>query len=407
MLTTRGRLALALGAALYLAAWAFGSDPLYPVAVGLVLAVAIARTWIGLAGKPMQLRHGSWGGPERTEGDDVPVDLELAYEGRLLPSTVIVTDRIARLGEREEELQRRPGRRLSGRYVIERVPRGRYRFEETIVVLEDPFGLARAVLRMASAGALLVYPKLVEIDELFTETGARRLEGRRLLLRRPTGFDLHSVREWEQGESLRMVHWRSTARRGQLMVKELEDAPRDEIAVLLDAAEGVTAGEPPDSSFDAQVRAAGSILWAHARRGRRAVLVLNGLERQSRGAGVEDADMRAALELLAGAEPNGRMPASTLLAEDTSRAARALELVVVTARLAPDLVDRLIQRAGHTRHVSLVYVDAASWNGRADPERERALLRLHAAGVPVAVVRKGDDLRAALGGGRLREAVGG
>ena len=73
------------------------------------------------------------------------------------------------------------------------------------------------------------------LDRLFSESGAHAQDGRRLLLRRPSGFDLHSVREYEQGESLRKVHWRSTARRGQLMVKELEDAPRDEIAVLLDA----------------------------------------------------------------------------------------------------------------------------------------------------------------------------
>lgn len=386
MLTVRGRLALTLGAGLYLAAWAFGSDPLYPVAVGLVLAVAVARTWIGLAGKPMQLRHGSWGGPERTEGEDVPVDLELDYEGRLLPSTVLVTDRVARLGEREVELRRRPRRRLTGRYVIERVPRGRYRFEETVVVLEDPFGLARAELRLESAGALLVYPRLVELGELFTETGAHRIDGRRLLLRRPTGFDLHSVREWEQGESLRMVHWRSTARRGQLMVKELEHAPRDEIAVLLDAAEGVSR-----EVFDVQVRAAGSILWSHARRGRRAVLLLNGQHR----AGVGNGEMRAALELLAGAEPSGRLPAAALITDDASQ---ALELVVVTTRVAPDLVDRLVQRG---RHASLVFVDAG-----ADANRERALLRLHAAGVPVAVVREGDDLRVALAGVRMREPVG-
>ena len=47
-----------------------------------------------------------------------------------------------------------------------------------------------------------------------------------------------SVREYERGESLRKVHWPTTARRGQLMVKELEDSPRDEIAVVLDADDG-------------------------------------------------------------------------------------------------------------------------------------------------------------------------
>jgi uncharacterized protein (DUF58 family) len=405
VLTARGRLALALGAALYVVAWAFGAVPLYPVAVGLVLAAGIARTWIQLAGRPMQLRRGSWGGHERTEGEDVSVDLELLYEGRLLPSAVTVTDRVARLGEREVVLVRRPGRRLAGRYVVSAVPRGRYRFEETRIVLEDPFGLAAAELALQNTGALLVYPRLVELGELFTETGSQRLEGRRLLLRRPTGFDLHSVREWEEGESLRMVHWPSTAHRGALMVKELEDAPRDEIAVLLDAAEGLDAGEAPDSSFEAQVRAAGSILWAHARRGRRAVLVVNGRSVESHGLGVEDADLRVALEVLAGVEPDGVLPASALLANEASRAARALEVVVVTARLPVDLVERLVARAGHGLAASIVYVDASSWNGGGT--REPGLLRLQAAGVPVAVVRRGDDLRVALGGTRLREAAGG
>jgi uncharacterized protein (DUF58 family) len=405
MLTARGRLALALGAVLYLAAWAFGAVSLYPVAVGLVLAAGLARTWIQLAARPMRLTRGNWGGSERTEGEEVPIDLELAYEGRLLPAQVTVTDRVARLGEREVVLERRPGRRLRGRYVVSNVPRGRYRFEETRVVLEDPFGLASAELRLESTGALLVYPRLVDLGELFTETGSQRLDGRRLLLRRATGFDLHSVREWGEGESLRMVHWPSTAHRGRLMVKELEDAPRDEVAVLLDAAAGISVGEPPDSSFDTQVRVAGSLIWAHARRGKRAALVVNAASVQSHSIGLDDSGLRGALEVLAGVEPDGRFPASALLAEEASRAARALEVTVVTARLPADLVERLIARAARGLAASLVYVDASSWNGGA--AREPGLLRLQAVGVPVAVVRRNDDLRAALGGGRLREAVHG
>ncbi len=204
MLTDRGRLVLALGAVLYLAAWAFGSAPLYPVAVGLLLAVLVARTWIQLAAKPMQLRRSAWGA-DRTEGDDVPVDLELAYEGRLVPATVTITEHVRGLGRFEVELRRRT-RRLSGRYVVERVPRGRYQFDQNELALEDPFGLARAEVRLDAPGALLVYPRLVVLDELFTESGAHRLEGRRLLLRRPAGFDVHSVREHQEGESLRAVH---------------------------------------------------------------------------------------------------------------------------------------------------------------------------------------------------------
>ena len=67
--------------------------------------------------------------------------------------------------------------------------------------------------------ALLVYPRLADLDEVFTDAGGQTPGGRQLLLRRTTGFELHSVREYEQGESLRRVHWPSTAKRGQLMVK--------------------------------------------------------------------------------------------------------------------------------------------------------------------------------------------
>jgi hypothetical protein len=56
-LTPRGKLALGLGFAVYFAAWAFGSQPLYPVAVGLMLAVAVAWGWVRLAVGPVELRR--------------------------------------------------------------------------------------------------------------------------------------------------------------------------------------------------------------------------------------------------------------------------------------------------------------------------------------------------------------
>jgi uncharacterized protein (DUF58 family) len=385
MLTGRGRFILALGFGVYLTAWGFGSKPLYPVATGLLLAVAVAWVWVRLADRPFAVHRG-WGDREHLEGDDVPVVVELEPTSAVLPASVTLVERVGRLGE-QRHLLRRSGRRLSVRYVLERLPRGRYVFEDVRVELGDPFGLECAVVALTAPGALLVYPRLVRLGRLFSESGARSHDGRRLLLRRSTGFELHSVREYERGESLRRVHWPSTARRGQLMVKELEDAPRDEIAVVLDADAGSVVG----ASFDAQVRAAGSILDAYVQRGRRAVLVVNSQRREVQHVHSPAADWRRALELLAAVEATGRAPAGRVLSEEDGPAARALELVVVTARLDSGLVDRLVQRSLSRRKVSLVYVDPASFDA-APRRREPALLRLQAAGVPVAVVRDGDDL---------------
>jgi uncharacterized protein (DUF58 family) len=225
------------------------------------------------------------------------------------------------------------------------------------------------------------------------------LAGGHVVLRRTAGFDLHSVREYQQGESLRKVHWRTTARRGELMVKELEDMPHDEVALLLDADRRAVVGE----SFDVQVRAAGSILRANALRGRRAHLSITSSPPESCQVGSIDGEWRTALELLAAAEPTGNDPLARYLERDASPALQAVELVVVTAALAPQLVDALLDRAFARRPVSLVLVDAASFNGsEVAPVREPALLRLQAGGVPVVALQRGDDLAAKLSG--LEEA---
>ena len=389
---------LGLGLGVYIAAWAFGSRPLYPVATGLLLVVALAWVWVRLANRPFRVRRG-WGDSEHVEGDDVPVVAELDTSARVLPAAAALVERVGRLGEQRHVL-RRQGRRLSVRYVLQRLPRGRYAFEDVRVEIVDPFGLESVDVPLPAPGALLVYPRLVRLERLFSETGSHSHDGRRLLLRRHSGFELHGVRQYEQGESLRRVHWRSTARRGQLMVKELEDAPRDEIAVLLDADASAVVG----GSFDVQVRVAGSILESYVRRGRRAVLVVNSERREVQQVHSAAADWRRALELLAAVEPSGRSSVARLLAEHDGAAARALELAVVTARLEPDLVDRLVQRMASRRRVSLVHVEAASFDG-AVRRPEPLLLRLQHAGIPVVTVRAGDELATVLEGSPVAEVA--
>ena len=395
-MTPRGRFALLLGCATYLGAWAFGSKPLYPVALGLLAAVLLAWLWTRIAGRPSELRRRV---PEidRFAGDDVQVRIELERDRRLVPATFVVRERIGKLGVRETTVP--VGGTAS--YVLARLPRGRYVFEECAVAVEDPLGLARLEEPLEAPGALLVYPRLVELEGLFSDAGALTLNGRRLLLQRPSGFDLHSVREYERGESLRQVHWPSTAKRQQLMVKELEDAPRGELAVVLDLGPAGVVGD----SFETQVRAAGSILMAHGRRGRRAVLVVNSPRKEQERIHPGDLEGRQALELLAAVEPEPGPPLHALLGED-GPAGRGLELAAVTATLAPRLVMRLVERTAGRKSISLVLVDAASFGERGTRSVYPGLLALQAAGVTVAVISAGDDLAAALSAPSVEAARG-
>jgi uncharacterized protein (DUF58 family) len=388
-MTRRGRAVLALGVAVYVVAWIFGSKALYPVAAGLVLAAALAYGWVRLSARPPVVRRNG-AGREVLEGDDVRIDLEVETRSAVAPPTLVATERAGRLGERTVELWRVARNRFAGGYELRAVRRGRYAYETIRLTIEDPFALARARLDKGEPEALVVYPRLVQLDTLFSEGGAHAQDGRRLLLRRPTGFELHSVREMVEGDSLRAVHWPSTARRGQLMVKELEDAPRDEVVVLLDADAGAIAGE----AFEVAVRAAGSILRTHVRRGRRCTLVVNSAGRPVQQVGSEG-DWHRALEVLATVEADGRTPAHALLQAEGGIAARSLELVVVTARVDTALADRLVQRALSRRGTSVVYVGDAV---------EPQLVRLQTVGIPVVVVRAGDDLAAKLGARQVQVA---
>jgi len=318
--------------------------------------------------------------------------------------SLVVCGSLDRLGAYECQLRGR-GRSAASDLDLGRLPRGRFAVQHARLVIGDHLGLESISLTVDPAGAaVVVHPRLVELQTLFSDAGRFGGAGRRLLLRRPAGFDFHSVREYTQGESLRRVHWPTTARRGQLMVKELEDTPRDAVVVLLDCDPAGASGRPPDSSFDAAVRAAGSVLKVYAGRGRKAALVSTG------GGGVVvqvsslAENFRSVLGVLAAAEPDARSTLARWLVHEQTRTAQAGELVVVTASLESAAVDVLIAVASR-RLLSIVWIDAPSFAGR--PTRTPSgPLRLSGVGIPVAVVRRGDDLTAALDAPRVKALAG-
>ena len=79
----------------------------------------------------------------------------------------------------------------------------------------------------------------------------------------------------------------------------------------------------------------------------------------------------------------------------------------MTAAVTPTLVDRLAQRARARRRVALVFVDPGSYAKPPRPTTEPLLLKLQGAGIPLAVMRSGDDLAEVLGPVRREGAAHG
>jgi uncharacterized protein (DUF58 family) len=384
---------LLLGLGTTLAAVAFESRPLGVAGVGLVVAAALAWAWSATVRGPATVELTAIPSPA-TEGDHVRLRVGATRRSRVPVGSAFVRARLGRLGEVECRL-RGHGRSALGELHLGRLPRGRFEVSSARLLLGDHLGLKTVVTPVDDPGlAVVVHPRLVELDRLFSEAGRHGADGRRLLLRRPAGFDFHSVREYEQGESLRRVHWPTTARRGQLMVKELDDAPRDAVVVLLDCDPRGAVGAAPESSFDTAVRAAGSVLRVYSARGRRATLLATSDAAAPLGVCSLGADFRAALDALAALEPDAPCGLARALARQESAAGRAGELVVVSATLDAASLEAVLAAATR-RLVSLVWIDAPSFAGR-PTQALPGLLRLASTGVPVAVVRKGADLADAL-----------
>ena len=386
---------LALG--VLVAAWAIGSTAVAVLGIGLAAVAVAARAWALAASRLLAV--------ERLPASVPPVEggqlrLGIAVRGPAwLCSRLELRETVGPLGEVSVAVERGGRAEL----VVDDIPRGRYRLGPGRLLARDPLGVATVERDVPAGVTVLVRPRVPEVAALFTESGARGEGGRRAHMRRPSGLEPHGVREYVEGEPLRAVHWPSSARLGELMVRELEDAPRDSVAIVLDVDARGVAGDAGRSSLDDAVRAAAGVTRAHAGRSRRALLVVAapqpGIHRvQSLGR-----DWDAALDALAAVEPAEGTPLRELV---TARGGLGVvpELVVVTAR--PEIVeDALVARRAVGRFCALVAVDAPTYAGREPTAASRTLLRLASAGVAIAVVRQGDRLEEALGALRER-AVG-
>jgi uncharacterized protein (DUF58 family) len=401
VLAGRGKGALALGAGLYIVAWGFGTSELFAAALGLMLLPAAAWLWVRFMARPMTMRRRT-GNRELVEGGRVEVLLEVRSDEGPLPSRAVVVERVAGLPERDVPVVR-SGHELRGRYTLDDVPRGRYALEAADLVLGDPFGLAEARIALERRDTLLVYPRVFDLDGVFTDAGAAGGDEGRALLHRTAGYDLHSIRDFQQGESLRRVHWRSTAKRRKLMVKELTETPRDEAAVLLDGERIAAVGPRGASSYDASVRAAASLLSRMVTLGQRCSLVLHGSSRQRLRIQAGGGEWGSVMAALAAVEPDAERPLHVMLRDliagsGAAESVDAARLFVVSAALTPALADRLLALRSYRRDIALVWVDAPTFAGRTTghgPE-EAASLQLARAGVPVARLRAGDDVGAVL-----------
>ena len=305
-----------------------------------------------------------------------------------------------------------PGRALSLRGRQERswlvrtplLRRGHFRIEPLMIRTGDPFGFFEASAGVGQGVTLVVYPR---VDALpMWRLPPASIEGARASPERTlqTTPLATTVRPYAPGDSMNRIHWPTTARMGEIQVKEFDLEQTADAWLFLDLDASVEAGEGDRSTTEIAVRAAASIA-DKALGENRAV----GMSASGHRLAVLPADRGARqrlkiLQLLAAVEADGRTPLAEALVTGVSRLRRGMTAIVITATLDPSFVRPLATLRTRGIGTVVVLLDHLAFAPPADEAaaevaRQRSRAVRHALAefeVPVSVVGPDQELAEAL-----------
>ncbi|WP_433584652.1 DUF58 domain-containing protein [Microbacterium hydrocarbonoxydans] len=154
-----------------------------------------------------------------------------------------------------------PGENGLLRYPITGVRRGVWAIGPLMLRTVDPFGLAQREQAFGETRTITVVPEVFALAPLAVKVGASGGTAHTSSSRLGQGSDNLSPRRYVSGDSMRRIHWRATAHRGQLMVRQEEEESSPDALVILDrsSARWATQGEEADPAFEAAVSLCASV----------------------------------------------------------------------------------------------------------------------------------------------------
>jgi len=181
-------------------------------------------------------------------GDMFEEHFELKNESRLSKLWVELSNETNMPGASGSRLLTMIGRGQKRTYIARTwlSRRGGFRLGPTRLVSGDPFGIFRKERVLPVEHSLVVLPMIYEVTSFVSPPGL--LPGGKVIRRKALDVTPHAagVREYVPGDPMKRIHWPTTARRGQLIVKEFEQDPQAEVWLFLDAQHSVHCSKPYD-----------------------------------------------------------------------------------------------------------------------------------------------------------------
>jgi len=292
--------------------------------------------------------------------------------------------------------------------------RGRFRLGPLSLTTGDPFGLFQVTRQVPQTTHIVVYPMTFDLPDFTLPLGP--MPGGDALRRRTHYVTANAagVRDYAPGDSFNRIHWRSTARRDRLIVKEFELDPLSDIWLFLDGNEAVQAGQDnrtspestaplwvgsratvnlPASTEEYSVSVAATLAQYFVRHDRTIGLLTYGREREVVQPDRGERQLTKMMETLAVFRATGRVHLADALSIESQQLPRWSTLIIITSASDTEWVLAAQSLRRHGLRVVAVVVDAASFGGYTQAGVLEALL---SAGIPAFRIKSGDNLVSAL-----------
>jgi uncharacterized protein (DUF58 family) len=263
-----------------------------------------------------------------------------------------------------------PGRALGLRSWAQRswiaiVPltrRGTYRIEPMVVRTGDPFGFFEAAATVGRPTVVTVFPRVVPLPRWRLPNS--NLEGshsapERTLQTTPLAT---TVRPYAPGDSFNRIHWRSTARVGEIQVKEFDLEQTADVWLFVDLESPIQTGEGDVSTVEETLRVAASIAHDAILENRAVGLTTSGHRLVSIPADRGPRQRQKIMQLLAAVEGDGGTPLAEMLLTGLPQLRRGMTAVVVTASRERRWVRALTSLRARGVASAVIALDAASYD---------------------------------------------
>ena len=124
----------------------------------------------------------------------------------------------------------KPGQTEEQRYKAVFNRRGVYQLNRIWLDCRFPFGFSQHSIGYSQPDEIIVYPRLLPLSQIQNFRKGRH--GEEEHQEKGFGFSLYNLRQYQEGESSRFIHWKTSAKLNQLMVKEFENEEQRQITIV-------------------------------------------------------------------------------------------------------------------------------------------------------------------------------